>query len=132
MAERELKILTSDPVYVSCKALKTAVYERVKKLEQLRDSLHKEVTNLILATNLSTNEEERLAETCKSIASLWISLQDSHNLNAQARRIETTVKYAASIEREYRELHIFLRSIPKNNDEIYYALSWEEADRFGL
>lgn len=112
-----------DKIYVLGEALQKAVYERILQIEKLRAELLKEVTAQLRAA-CGPNEDP-----VEKAAGLLIVLEDGYNLSVQARMIRASLERAAEVQREYRELSRFGRTIMKT---AHYELSWAEADRFNL
>lgn len=110
-------------IFVKGHTLQAKIYERTKKIEQTRAELLSAIADLIRS---ACGPEEDPAEKA---AGLLIALEEDYNLGAHARSAKSFIQRAAELQREYRDLGRFGRTLMKN---AIYELTWEEADRFGL
>lgn len=123
MAEKKVDTYGADIIYVRGSVLKQALYERVKKYDELYASLLSQIAGKVTD---ACGENEDPAEKA---AALMVVLEDGYGLSAHALALRSFIQRAAHAQRESRELSRFGRTLMSDT---IYELTWDEADRFGI
>lgn len=120
---KRIETYTPDKIFVKGEVLQMKIYERTQQIEYHRTRLLDAITEKL--NDACGPDDDPVAKA----AGLLIVLEEGYNLNADARAIKALLQRAAELQREYRDLSRFGRTLMR---DAAYELTWEEADRFGL